>query len=62
MEHIEFTYGFKDDEYGTYKEVKMARKDDKGQGLTVSEVCEAFVDFMTSAGYSEDGVYDYFKE
>jgi len=62
MEHIEFTYGFKDEEFGTYKEVKMMRKDNNGNGLTDSEVCEAFMDFMVSAGYSVESVEAYFRD
>ena len=26
-----------------------------------NELCEMFVDFMTSAGYSEQNIWDYFK-
>lgn len=58
MEVVEFSYLF--DEDGDSKRV-VIKKEDK-DGLNGNDLCDAFVDFMTSAGFSEQNIYDYFKE
>lgn len=58
MEVVEFSYLF--DYEGDSKRV-VIKKEDK-DGLNGTDLCDAFVDFMTSAGFSEQNIYDYFKE
>lgn len=58
MEVVEFSYLFDDE--GDSKRV-VIKKEDK-DGLNGADLCDAFVDFMTSAGFSEQNIYDYFKE
>lgn len=61
MERIQFSYEFRnsDQNEDDVKEVfRTIRKDI----LDCAEVCDAFVDFMTSSGYSEESIYDYFRE
>lgn len=58
MEMIEFKYCFKD---GTdAKEVKVNKSDENG--LHDYEICDMFMDFMRSVGYSEENVIKYFTE
>ena len=59
MEKIKFTYKFEEKEFPT-KNVKVVCDGDEA-GLNTSDVCEAFVDFMESAGFSIDNIYDYFN-
>lgn len=63
MEHIEFKYEFGNDSdkgFNTHRvESSMADRDDCG--LTVDEVCENFVQFMESAGFSFDQILNYFR-
>ena len=58
MEYIEFKYGFKDGESES-KEIKVCKKDE--EGLHDYDVCEIFLDFMRSVGFSEDNVFKYFS-
>ena len=64
MEHIVFKYEFgseSDKGFNTHNvESSMADRDDCG--LRVDEVCENFVQFMESVGFSVDQVFDYFRE
>ena len=59
VEYVEFSYYFSDKDDGTEHMVKNSKRRDC---ITASELCEMFVDFMTSAGYSEQNIWDYFKE
>ena len=58
MERIEFTYIYRDDD-GEEKTVSIAQRND--DGLRDCDVCEMFVDFMNSVGFSEDNVFRYFN-
>ena len=58
MEHIEFKYCFEED--GEVKEVKVIKE--KEEGLHDYDVCEMFLDFMQSVGFSEENVFKYFNE
>lgn len=64
MERIEFKYEFgneSDKGFNTHHvESSMADRDDCG--LRVDEVCENFIEFMESAGFSIDQIFDYFRE
>ena len=61
MERIQFSYEFRDNDQDgdNIKEVFRTIKKD---GLGCAEACEAFVDFMTSAGYAEENIVDYFNQ
>jgi len=56
-EQVTFSYEFCDKDDGIMHEVRTVKKKDS---ITVSELCEMFIDFMKSAGYSEDNIWDYF--
>ena len=58
MEGIEFRYCFKDGD--EVKEVNACKKAENG--LHDYEVCEIFLDFMRSVGFSEENIFKYFKE
>ena len=58
-EQVSFNYEFCDKDDGTMHEVRSVKKKD---AITAPELCEMFVDFMRSAGYSEQNVWDYFNE
>ena len=57
-EMIEFSYGFVDADDGFKHEVRSAKSK---ECIGADEVCEMFLDFMRSAGYSEQNVWDYFQ-
>ena len=57
MEYIEFRYTFKDDDEA--KEIKVHKGADV---LRDYEVCEIFLDFMRSVGFSEENITKYFNE
>ena len=58
-ERVRFSYTLTDEDDGTvHKVVSLKEKD----GITATEICEMFVNFMTAAGYSENNVFDYFNE
>ena len=63
MEHIEFKYEFgseSDKGFNTHCiESNMTDRDDCG--LKVDEVCENFIQFMESVGFSVDQVMNYFR-
>ena len=56
MECIEMKYCFNDN--GEVKEVKLSNKSE--DGVSCTEICDMFVDFMESAGYSLENVEEYF--
>ena len=58
MENIEFRYCFKDGDEA--KEINVGKKAE--DGLHDYEVCEMFLDFMRSVGFSEENVFKYFNE
>lgn len=59
METIKFTYAFDDD--GNDEKTVLLKKSDEN-GIHDYDICEMFLDFMTSVGFSEDNVYRYFSE
>lgn len=61
MERIQFSYEFRDNDQDG-DDTKEVFRTIKKDGLGCAEVCEAFVDFMTSAGYSEENIIDYFNQ
>ena len=58
METIEFKYQFEDN--GETKEIHVTKKEENG--LHDYDVCEIFLDFMRSVGFSEENVFKYFSE
>ena len=58
MERIEFTYVF--DEDGEEKTVRHCKCDKNG--VRDYDICEMFLDFMRSVGFSEENVFRYFNE
>lgn len=58
MEMIEFKYCFKDGD-DEVKEIKICKRNE--EGLHDYDVCEAFMDFMQSVGFSEENVFKYFS-
>ena len=57
METIEFKYCYKDGEEA--KEIHVCKKNE--DGLHDYDVCEMFLDFMQSVGFSEENVFKYFS-
>ena len=60
MEYIKFKYEFNDLKHQIPDKKVSVYCDGEEDGLDCTEVCEAFVDFMESAGFSRDSIYDYF--
>ena len=60
MERINFTYCFEDN--GTEHSVLSSKRNKEDEGLHCDDICEMFVDFMRSAGFSEQNIYDYFRD
>ena len=58
-ECISFSYEFVDKDDGRAHKTECAKR---GVFVKVEEVCEMFVEFMKSAGYSEENVFNYFRE
>ena len=58
MENIEFRYCFKEDD--EVKEFNFCKKAENG--LHDYEVCEIFLDFMNSVGFSQENVFKYFND
>ena len=58
-ETVEFSYWFSDGRGNDEKRVTFRKQNE--EGLEVDTLCEAFVDFMVSSGFSEQSVYDYFS-
>ena len=59
MERIELNYVFRD-ESGEEKMITQSKRDENG--IHDYDVCEMFLDFMRSVGFSEENVYRYFQE
>ena len=59
MEHVEFSYCFHDQDDGTKHEVRNSKRK---ECISTDELCKMFVDFMVSAGYSAENIWDYFNE
>jgi len=59
MEHIEFTYVFKDKD-SEEKAIHFSKREETG--ILDHEVCELFLDFMESIGYSKENIFKYFQE
>ena len=57
-ERVKFSYVFTDEDDGTVHKVVNTKNKDS---ITADELCEMFIDFMTSAGYSIENVYNYFE-
>lgn len=58
-EYVEFEYCFSDKDDGTEHQVRNCKRNDC---IYADELCEMFVDFMVSAGYSKQNIYDYFNK
>ena len=58
-EYVEFEYCFSDKDDGTEHQVRNCKRKDC---IGADELCEMFVDFMESAGYSKQNIWDYFNE
>jgi hypothetical protein len=59
MERIELNYCYRD-ENDEEKIVTLSKRNE--DGLHDYDVCEMFVDFMNSVGFSEENVFRYFNE
>ena len=61
METIEFRYVFREgnEDNESVHEVESVKR--AKNGLSCDKICEMFVDFMISAGFSEDNILDYFR-
>lgn len=59
-ESIEFNYVYRDDNTDDCKEIRIIKHNK--DSLTCEEICEAFVDFMETAGFSINNVYGFFEE
>lgn len=57
MENIEFKYRFKDED--ETDEIRINKKMDV---IHDYDLCEMFMDFVRSIGYSEENVLKYFRE
>lgn len=60
MEKVTLIYEFNDE--NNLKRVEAMKNDKEDSGLHDYEVCEMFMDFMRSVGFSEQNVIDYFRE
>ena len=64
MERIELRYEFSnesDKSCNTFH-AENVLTDKDGCGLSIDEICENFVEFMESAGFPVNKVYNYFRE
>ena len=59
MERIELSYCYRD-ENDEEKIVTISKRNE--DGLHDYDICEMFVDFMNSVGFSEENVFRYFNE
>lgn len=57
MENIEFKYRFRDED-----ETNEIRINKKMEVIHDYDLCEMFMDFVRSIGYSEENVLKYFRE
>ena len=61
METVEFKYCFKDDDDDNdSKQVCVMKRNENG--VLDEDICEMFLDFMSSAGYSLENVFNFFRE
>ena len=58
-EEVRFSYTFCDKDDGMMHTVTNSKTK---ECIHADELCEMFLDFMRSAGYSEQNVFDYFGE
>jgi hypothetical protein len=61
MERINFTYWFEDDD-GEEHMISCSKKDQHDEGIKDNEVCAMFAEFMRSIGFSEQNVWNYFRD
>ena len=59
MERIEFNYVFRDND-NEEKMITVSKREENG--LHDYDVCEMFLDFMRSVGFSEENIFKYFNE
>ena len=59
-ETIEFVYIFTNGD-GDEKRV-IIRRNAGDVGININDLCDAFIDFATSAGFTENMIFEYFKE
>ena len=59
MERIKFIYEFNDDDFGHAKNVDTEISQ---ESVNLSDVCEMFEEFISSAGYSVDGMLRHFRQ
>ena len=62
MERIEFSYHFDDANYPDEKCIVVSKRDKNGEGLRDYDICEMFLDFMCSVGFSEQNIFKYFNK
>lgn len=60
-EMVSFSYEFVDEHSGEMKSITLQKKSGD-EGITSDALCEQFVDFMVSAGFSDENIYHYFQE
>ena len=62
MEKIKFVYEFNESDNKEMTDTKKIVVNREAEnGLSDSAVCEMFLDFMNSIGYSEENVFGYFN-
>lgn len=59
MEKITLTYNFDYEDQGETRQIVMNKQAE--DGIHDYEVCELFMDFMRSVGYSEENVEKFFQ-
>jgi hypothetical protein len=59
MERIEFNYVFRDGD-NEEKLITVSKREE--DGLRDYDICEMFMDFMRSVGFSEVNIHNYFNE
>lgn len=62
MERIKMIYNFNDDDKESYDEKTVSVVRNSVNGLHDHDVCEMFMDFMNSIGFSEGNIFKYFNE
>lgn len=62
MEKIQFSYAYDEGDGSEVRQVNFQKADIKDCGLRATDICEMFVDFMNSVGFSEENVFKYFNE
>ena len=62
MEKIQFSYTYDEGDGSEVRQVNFQKADTEDRGLMATDICEMFVDFMNSVGFSEENVFRYFKE